>query len=315
MVSGGAEIQPNNNWAKVHNSILELLASTNFTARELRCLLYLLRMTYGERCKEQAISLNEWTTGTNMRRPHIVSTLQSLVSRNVIIKTETGVRSAPIWSFNKYFEQWQPSTPVGTFTGIPKGTSDSTPVGTSDSTLMGTKGSTPVLSISQPLIEREEREQKDIPLAAPASGSRNGDYFGMSMPVRKEKQLADGYTQDAAKAGVNAETYRGIIDALLDAAGLRALVEDGGDDASLNYAKRDALSIIRMGVVTVDMARAAIEACKAANNWREDYQPRSSDIAKYVSQLKQKGKPLPAAPSPTTNGTLHDFDYSALVGG
>jgi len=145
--------------------------------------------------------------------------------------------------------------------------------------------------------------------------TRKDDYFGLPRPKRREQVIADGYTQDAAKAGVGVESYRGIVDALLDAAGLRALVEDGGDDASLNYAKRDALSIIRMGVVTVDMARAAIEACKAANNWREDYQPRSSDIAKYVSQLKQKGKPLPAAPSPTTNGVVSGFDFSTMIGG
>lgn len=166
MVSGGADIQPNNNWAKVHNGILEVLASTNFTARELRCLLYLLRMTYGERCKEHAISLNEWTAGTNMRRPHVFATLQSLVNRNVIIKTETGTRSAPIWAFNKYFEQWQPSTPVGTFNGIPKGTSDSTPVGTTPSTPVGAVGSTPVLTISQPNTERENNSNNKSEAAA-----------------------------------------------------------------------------------------------------------------------------------------------------
>lgn len=166
MVSSGKDIQPNNNWAKVHNGILEVLASTNFTARELRCLLYLLRMTYGERCKENAISLNNWTQGTGLKRPHVIATLQSLVTRNIIIKTDTGTRTAPIWAFNKYFEQWRPSTPVGTFTGIPKGTSDSTHVGTLPSTQEGTKGSTPVLSISQPHIEREEErrvEQSPLP--------------------------------------------------------------------------------------------------------------------------------------------------------
>jgi len=166
MVASGKDIQPNRDWAKVHNAILELLASTQFTARELRCLLYLLRMTYGERCKEHAISLNEWTTGTNMRRPHIVSTLQGLVSRNVIIKTETGKRTAPVWAFNKYFEQWQASTPVGTFNGIPKGTSDSTPVGTMPSTPIGTKGSTPVLSTSTPHIERDNSSNSKSEAAA-----------------------------------------------------------------------------------------------------------------------------------------------------
>ena len=157
MVNGGADIQPDKNWTKVHNSILELLASTNFTARELRCLLFLLRMTYGYGCKEHAISLTEWEQGTNMRRGHISQTLQALTERKIILKTETGPRSKPVWTFNKYFEQWQPSTPLGTsFSGIPVGTTDSTDVGTSASTPKGALGSTPVQSTSTPIKERKD---------------------------------------------------------------------------------------------------------------------------------------------------------------
>lgn len=157
MVNGGAEIQPDKNWTKVHNSILELLASTNFTARELRCLLFLLRMTYGYGCKEHAISLTEWEQGTNMRRGHISQTLQALTERKIILKTETGPRSKPVWAFNKYFEQWQPSTPLGTsFSGIPVGTSCGTDVGTTDSTPKGALGSTPVQSTSTPIKERKD---------------------------------------------------------------------------------------------------------------------------------------------------------------
>ena len=157
MVKGGADIQPDKKWTKVHNSILELLASTNFTARELRCLLFLLRMTYGYGCKEHAISLTEWEQGTNMRRGHISQTLQALTERKIILKTETGPRSKPVWTFNKYFEQWQPSTPLGTsFNGIPVGTSNGTDVGTSASTPKGALGSTPVQSTSTPIKEKKD---------------------------------------------------------------------------------------------------------------------------------------------------------------
>lgn len=157
MVNGGADIQPDKNWTKVHNSILELLASTNFTARELRCLLFLLRMTYGYGCKEHAISLTEWEQGTDLRRGHISQTLQALTERRIILKAETGPRSKPVWTFNKYFEQWQPSTHVGTrFNGIPVGTSNGTDGGTSCSTPVGTEGSTPVQSTTTPIKERKD---------------------------------------------------------------------------------------------------------------------------------------------------------------
>lgn len=164
MVSSGADIQPDKNWAKVHNSILELLASTSFTARELRCLLFLLRMTYGEREKDHAISLSEWEKGTNLKRGHVNKTLQELARRNVITKTETGPRSKPVWAFNKYFEQWIASTPVGTtFNGTPVGTTPSTDVGTSNGTPVGTKGSTPVQCTTTAYLEREIQKVPEAP--------------------------------------------------------------------------------------------------------------------------------------------------------
>jgi phage replication O-like protein O len=167
MVSSGADIQPDKNWAKVHNSILELLASSQFTARELRCLLFLLRMTYGEREKEHAISLAEWVQGTKLKRGHVNTTLQALTTRNVITKIETGPRSKPVWAFNKYFEQWIPSTPVGTtFNGTPVGTSCSTDMGTRDSTPVGTNASTPLNERNTPVLE--EKKKKGTEGGAPA---------------------------------------------------------------------------------------------------------------------------------------------------
>ena len=104
MDRGGAEIQPDNNWAKVHNKILELLAGGNFSARELRCLLYLLRRTYGDfGKKENEISLTDWADGTNLKRAHVVATLSGLVARHVITKTQTSARSTTVWAFNKYY--------------------------------------------------------------------------------------------------------------------------------------------------------------------------------------------------------------------
>ena len=208
MVNGGADIQPDKNWTKVHNSILELLASTNFTARELRCLLFLLRMTYGYGCKEHAISLTEWEQGTNMRRGHISQTLQALTERKIILKTETGPRSKPVWAFNKYFEQWQPSTPLGTsFNGIPKGTSDSTHEGTSDSTHVGTLGSTPLQSTSTPI--KEKRKQKKInDSATPKEPTPNGVMFErLCFILFKHVNTKNGLT-DKQRGLLNSESKR-----------------------------------------------------------------------------------------------------------
>jgi len=300
MVASGAEIQPDKNWTKVHNSILELLATSSFTARELRCLLFLLRMTYGYQCKESSISLTEWEQGTKLKRGHVNTTLKELVARNVITKAETGKRSAPVWSFNKYFEQWQPSTPVGT-------TLPSTLVGTSNGTPLGTKSSTPVQCATTPYKEKKETGKESEPVSDSPVEQING-YFGMPKPLRRERVIADGYTQDAAKLGVSAAAYVKLVNALLEIAGWKRLV-DAGDDTKLNYAKQDALTLIVLGYCEPDQLRELADAYMKANTWRNK-PPQPKDLAEYASQ-KQSGVLVePTKERPGANREIHSVKFA-----
>jgi hypothetical protein len=134
------------------------------------------------------------------------------------------------------------------------------------------------------------------------------NYFGQKRPSRGEKITADGYTQDAAKEGVDAATFRSIFDTLIDAAGWRRLV-DAGDDTKLGYAKREALMLIRMGTKTTGQTAALVEAYRSAHEWRTNpTKPR--DIATYASQLADKHE-LPPAP---TNGIVRGFSLSDMLG-
>ena len=92
---------------------------TEFTGRELRCLIYLLRMTYGFQRKEYELSLSDWSTGTNISRSHIPETLRRLADRNIIYRTENGNRKPATFGFNKYFEQWNEPTATGKVTLVP----------------------------------------------------------------------------------------------------------------------------------------------------------------------------------------------------
>ena len=295
MVASGAEIQPDKNWTKIHNSILELLATSSFTAREFRCLMFLLRMTYGYQCKEAAISLTEWENGTDLRRGHVNTTLKGLVARHVITKTETGTRSKPVWSFNKYFEQWQSSTPVGTgFNSTPLGTTNSTDMGTTNGTPLGTKGSTPVQCATTPYKERKENGKESEPVSLPpveqpekvqsAAPIPKGDYFGMRRPIRKEKITVDGYTQEAAKLGLPAASYVALVDTLVKIAGWGALI-DTGEESKLNYAKQDALKLAILGYAEPDQLKDLAAAYRKTYHWRNT-PPQPKDLAEYASQVQ-----------------------------
>lgn len=152
----GSDIQvEKGNYTRIHNAILEALASTNFSGRELRCLLHLLRMTYGFNRKATAISLSEWTKATGIKRGHVNETLKGLVDRNVITKTDGNASAAAIWEFNKYAEGWLASTPSGT--GFP-----STYMGTGTSTQDGTGTSTPLMSTTEDTKDIIKDISKDV---------------------------------------------------------------------------------------------------------------------------------------------------------
>ncbi len=96
-------------FTRIHNGILEGLAKSRFTALEFRCLLFLVRATYGWRKKEDAISLSQWATGVGLdgktNRGNMLNTLNSLVSQGVIYTRSNGKNRPATWGLSKaYFE-------------------------------------------------------------------------------------------------------------------------------------------------------------------------------------------------------------------
>lgn len=183
VTTAGKEIQiENGNFSRIHNAILERLAVTEFTGRELRCLLYLLRMTYGFQRKEHALSLNDWSAGTNISRSHIPDTLRRLADRCIIYRTENGNRKPATFGFNKYFEQWSEpiatgkgfdGTHVGTMQcGTDVGATTVPHVGTSNGTDVGTKGGTP-LQTATTRIKDNRKKEKDIPSPTPTDAGKS----------------------------------------------------------------------------------------------------------------------------------------------
>ena len=117
MSTTGEDIQiERGNFTRIHNAILEQLASHDFSSREYACILYLLRMTYGFNRKDCTLSNGDFANATKLDRTAIIKTLRRLVERNVITKDDGDPYHAATWSFNKYFEQWDTQTSVKTTT-------------------------------------------------------------------------------------------------------------------------------------------------------------------------------------------------------
>ena len=304
----GTDIQLENGFVRIHPAILELLAQQPLSGREFRCLMFLFRKTYGYQKKEDRISLSQWGEGTGIPRTRVGAVLAGLVAKNIIIKTDNGANRPATWGFNKRFETWRNDQTV-TLEGDslePENDQTVTLEGYKTVTLEGDSFSAtvPLEGYKTVTLQGDNKRKKK-------GDTRIGDYFGMKRPVRAERITADGYTQDAAKEGVSPQTFRGIFDALIDAAGWRRLV-DVGDDTKLNYAKRDALLLIRMGTRTVEQTRALIDAYRAAYQWRKS-PPESRYIAEYASQLAGRDESPPSSVAATPNGVVSGFDLGQIL--
>jgi phage replication O-like protein O len=306
MATSGAEIQiDKGGYTRIHNAILEQLAYHDFTSREYACIIYLLRMTYGFSRKDCELSNGDFATATNLERTAIIKTLRRLVERNVFVKVEGDPYHAATWSFNKYFEQWADETSVKTTTSdettssrFDTTTSSRFDTSTSPQIDTSTSDETATSYLWAKESIKESIKERETPPSGPTFSERNGNgYFGMPVPFKSERVIADGYTQDAAKLGVNAEVYVQIFNALINIAGWRGLV-DAGDSRSLNWAKEDALKIISLGHNTPEHIAKLAAAYRKAYHWKGAPTPKG--LAEYASQLQAGVAPTGDKPARVT---------------
>lgn len=94
---------------RINNEILEALYQGDLSAREMRCVLFLIRKTYGWGQKTDSISLSQWAEETGMDQGHVRRTLKGLIERNIMIRESSsgGRNKASVYKFNKYFETWK----------------------------------------------------------------------------------------------------------------------------------------------------------------------------------------------------------------
>ena len=286
MVDNGADVQiDRGNYTRIHNAILEQLAKTNLNGREFRCVMFLLRSTYGFNRKEAQISLTEWTNGTGIKRGHIAATLDELAARKIITKTEGDAKTkrATAWQFNKYFEQWLTSTPLGTgFSGATStqgGANTSTQGGTVTGTQGGTNTSTPHQSTIRSIKDSIKDNSKDIE----KQGERPEALDAPKMPQRRVKVEADGYTQEARALGLTPVQFVEQLNTWLDITGTRALV-DAGDDNRLRYAKEDTLILARLGYADKETALELADLWRADNPYRTGKRPTWANLKDFASQ-------------------------------
>jgi len=285
---------PDAGWTQIPNYILDNMAAMHRST--FAVVLSVARKTVGYsngnggRKEWDTISLSQFEQMTGLSRQGVIEAVEDAIAHKWIERRQVGAQRY------EYMLTSQPSELVNSV--------DQSSQLTSTSQL-----SRPELVNSVDTQKKEIKERKDTPASVNPVEQTNGDYFGMKRPMRRERVTADGYTQDAAKLGVDAPTFVAIFNAMIDIAGWRALV-DAGDDTKLNYAKRDALTLIRLGNTTPEHVRLLADAYMKANTWR-GAPPYPKDLAEYASQLQAGVLREPAKERPGANREIQTVKFLA----
>ena len=103
-----ANPQKETGYTPISNELLDAIYGTDFTATELKVLLFIFRFTYGFSRKECEISLTFISKGVGISKRYISSTVSKLVDNNVlvIVKEHTDTQSRVI-KINKDYDKWK----------------------------------------------------------------------------------------------------------------------------------------------------------------------------------------------------------------
>ena len=135
--------QKENGYTAIANELMEELARTRIPGAEYQILNVVLRKTYGWNKKVDKISFSQFSELTGLKRPHVIRSAKSLVSKMILGSTKNGTNEPNSYWFIKQYKNWRV---------VPKkvlGTNNDTRGGTKNGTKGGTKNGTYKNNIKQ----------------------------------------------------------------------------------------------------------------------------------------------------------------------
>ncbi len=302
----------NGNFARIHNEILERLALTDLSGSEFRCLLFLLRKTYGYQKKQDKISYSQFADGTGLDRRSVIRSLEKLVSRSIIVCRDNGNNRPQSWAFNKYFEQWDKTSVISvTKTSDQNDTSSRKTSDQNDTTSSDQNDTT---SSDQNDTHKRYKDKKDSSIAPPPLHTAHNEYLpGLPDPRKRQSQSRTlaAQTADLARLGVEPKQFRLIVDEILRGMGKLDLANH--DERTLTEAQDVAHCL-----VSLDARYKTPEGVKTVfdtwygNNEFNGKAPYASQVKSYASQIlagkvKTKQESTPVVNWSAYGGGMPDY--------
>lgn len=192
---------PKSDYFRVSNDWWDALIRCHMPGNVRQCLDYIIRMTYGWQRKEAEIPLKDFMAATGMKKPHVSRALKVLGVSKMVTVTTNGNSKPVTYSFNKYFEQWEP---LVTNFGNQKRV---TTIGNEVLPRVATKGLPRTVTV--PIKEQTTREQlKNIPPISENKEKGNGkliipDWLDIEVWNELKKYRKAKFTPYAQRLAIN----------------------------------------------------------------------------------------------------------------
>lgn len=116
--------QVEDGFTKIANELFDALLKFDFTARQMKVAMAIIRKTYGYNKTSDELSLSQIVDLTGISRGNVSQAINALTAMNVVVKS--GGKHANTLSINKHYKEWSPVPKSGTIcsqignTAVPK---------------------------------------------------------------------------------------------------------------------------------------------------------------------------------------------------
>jgi len=99
--------QLENGYIKIATEIIEALIRYRLSGEEMKCLLFIIRKTYGWNKKQDEISLSQFIEATGMAKSSVCRAIKNLKIKNIIRGYKIVNRIHTTYQFNKKYNKWK----------------------------------------------------------------------------------------------------------------------------------------------------------------------------------------------------------------
>jgi phage replication O-like protein O len=103
-----ASPQVENGYLKIATELWDALIRYRLPGEQRQIVDAIIRKTYGYNKKQDAISLSQFVKMTGCKKPNIIRSIKSLLSKKIIVVIKTDNKIAHVYKINKNYQSWVP---------------------------------------------------------------------------------------------------------------------------------------------------------------------------------------------------------------